>query len=29
MKIYYYYFIMSEDKYDLDIFIKNSFDETI
>ena len=29
MKIYYYYFIMSEDKYDLDLFIKNSFEETI
>jgi len=29
MKIYYYYFIMSEDKYDLGNIIKNSFDGTI
>ena len=29
MKIYYHHLIMSEDKYDLDIFIKNSFEETI
>ncbi len=29
MKTYYYYLIMSEDKYDLDLFIKNSFEETI
>jgi len=29
MKTYYYHLIMSEDKYDLDIFIKNSFEETI
>ena len=29
MKIYYYYLIMSENEYDLDIFIKNSFEETI
>jgi len=29
MKIYYYHLIMLENKNDLDIFIKNSFEETI
>ena len=29
MKIYYYYLIMLEDKYDLTLFIRNNFHETI